>query len=257
MPAEVPVIIPQPKSAEARGPATDLSRPVRLETSGEISGGQAVLGGILDSLGVVVDEEGPYTVKVNQDPDTPAPGVSKTGRDEFYELTLSGSGAEIKCTTGLGARWGLQTFASLVRSAANGAVVPELTIKDWPDLANRGIFVENKWGPDRMTLDDWKDIIDRLAALKMNRMGVGIYGCWGNCHYGNWPTEFMMVPVPGHPELKTEKNLRWYSPSNGQWHRETHLPYLFEGDFLADVVKYGKQRGRRQPDGAGTPRVLV
>ena len=243
MSAEVPIIIPQPKSAEARGVAIDLSGPVRLEASGEISGGQTILCSILESLGVMVDDKGPYTVKVHQDPDTPAPGVSKSGRDEYYELTLNGSGAEIKCTTGLGARWGLQTFASLVRSASNGTAVPELTIKDWPDLANRGIFVENKWGPDRMTLDDWKDVIDRLAALKMNRMGVGIYGCWGNCHYENWPTEFMMVPVPGHPELKTEKNLRWYSPRDGQWRRETHLPFLFEGDFLADVVQYGKEKG--------------
>ena len=29
---------------------------------------------------------------------------------------------------------------------------PNMLIRDWPSLPNRGIFVENKWGPDRMKL---------------------------------------------------------------------------------------------------------
>jgi len=91
-------------------------------------------------------------------------------------------------------------------------------------MADRGIFVENKWGPDRMSLADWRTVIDRLSAMKLNRLGIGLYGCWGSCRFEGQPTEFLMVPVPGHPELKSEKKLRWYSPRQRKWITKAYLP---------------------------------
>ena len=55
MPAEVPIIIPQPKTIEVLGGSVDLARPVCLEATGDISGGQAILREILESLGVPTD----------------------------------------------------------------------------------------------------------------------------------------------------------------------------------------------------------
>jgi len=77
----------------------------------------------------------------------------------------------------------------------------------------------------------------------MNTLGIGLYGCWGSCRYEGQPTEFLMVPVPGHPELKTDKHLRWYSPAAAEWKTESYLPQLYDGDFLGEVVAYARQRG--------------
>ena len=104
-------------------------------------------------------------------------------------------------------------------------------------------------GPDWMSREDWFLVIQRLAAHKMNRLGIGLYGCWGNCRFEpgpdgqGWPTEFLLVPVPGHSELKSEKRLRWFSPTAREWRDETYRPRIFAEDFLAEVVAYGRERG--------------
>jgi len=197
---------------------------------------------ILSAAGVHLKEDAKTTVEVRVG-DMDAPGISEDVRDESYELEVQDRRVSIRAAAPRGALWGLHTLVDIYRAAARKAEIPALAIRDWPGLAHRGIFVENKWGPDRMARGDWFLVVDRLAALKMNALGIGLYGCWGNCRYEDWPTEFLMVPVPGHPELKTEKRLRWYSPGKGRWISETYLPRIFEEDFLGEVVAYGRDRG--------------
>jgi hypothetical protein len=105
----------------------------------------------------------------------------------------------------------------------------------------RGLYVESKWGPDLMTLDDWRHLIDEMAFLRMNSLGAGVYGCWG-VQYDGKRTEFLMVPFPGHPELQTPITVRWHSPAAGVERTLTYLPRMFEEDFLGQVVAYGRER---------------
>jgi len=109
-------------------------------------------------------------------------------------------------------------------------------------MAYRGVFMEDKWGTDLMTLDDWKGFVDYLADRKMNVLGVGLYGCW--CvQYDGAVTEFLLTPVPGHPELRKEWVCRWYSTREGQWKERRYLPLMYEQDFFGDLVAYGRERG--------------
>src|ERR671923_2710229 len=106
----------------------------------------------------------------------------------------------------------------------------------------RGLYVESKWGPDLMALDDWRHLIDEMAALRMNSLGVGVYGCWV-VQYDGKRTEFLMVPFPDHPRLQTPKTIRWYSPAAQAEQELTYLPRMFEQDFLGQVVAYGREKG--------------
>ena len=106
----------------------------------------------------------------------------------------------------------------------------------------RGLYVESKWGPDLMTLEDWRHLVDELAALGMNSLGVGVYGCWV-VQYDGRRTEFLMVPFPEHPGLETPKTITWYSPAAGAEQRLTYRPPMFEEDFFGQVVAYGRERG--------------
>ena len=188
--------------------------------------------------GAVPVEIRPASAGVLQAAGVPAPAVG-----EFYQLTIGRDGITVEAGGPRGALWGLRTLADLCDVGGDTPSAPQGQVRDWPDLAHRGLFVEDKWGPDRMTLDDWRLVIDRLARLRMNTLGIGLYGCWGGCRYEGQPTEFLMVPVPGHPELKTDKHLRWYSPAAGSWQRDSYLPRLFAQDFLGDIVAYGRQCG--------------
>jgi hypothetical protein len=202
--------------------------------------------GILTSAGIrVVANKKKYVIeaKVLDPEEFDLEDVPEDVRDEYYELEINGSLIYIRSPGQLGVLWGTQTLATVFRQVALELPVPNCVVRDWPRLANRGIFIECKWGPDRMDVLDWSLVIDRMAAMKMNRLGVGLYGCWGKCRFEGTPTEFLMVPVPEHEELKSEKHLRWYSPDMEEWKDETYLPRMFEDDFFGEVVRYGAEKG--------------
>ena len=90
-------------------------------------------------------------------------GVPETARDEYYELELKGNKAVIRAASFAGVLWGVRTLTGIYRAASMGTRMSNLAIRDWPDMPNRGIFVEDKWGPDRMTLSDWCLVIDRMS----------------------------------------------------------------------------------------------
>jgi hypothetical protein len=243
----VPGFFPEPKHVELLGGDSELSQDVRLVTSNVLPLQRKAMRGILTGAGVrVVANKKKYVIEASVvDPaELDLADVPEAARDEYYELEVSGSLVFIRTASQAGALWGTQGVAHIYRALARGAVIPNLLIRDWPSLPNRGIFVENKWGPDRMTLGDWRQVIDRLAALKMNRIGVGLYGCWGRCRFENRLTEFLMTPVPEHEEdLVNEHALRWYSPAEDAWQEETYRPRMAEEDFFGEVVAYGREKG--------------
>lgn len=149
------------------------------------------------------------------------------GQDRIH---LVGNGPE-------GTFYAVQTLKQLLR----GRSVPEVTIRDGPAMERRGLFLENKWGPDRMTLEDWKATIDFMAELKLNLLGIGLYGCW--CvQYDGQITEFLLTPISEYPKLRTPKVIRYYSAVESTWKTADYLPPLFEEDLLGEIVAYGKTR---------------
>ncbi len=242
----LPGLLPAPRNVTFLGGTAELSEDVRLVTSDVLPLQRKAMRGILTSAGIrVVANKKKFIIeaKVGDMADLDVSDVPEAARDEYYELEVRDNRVYIRTATQAGALWGTQTLGCIYRANALGHEIPNVLIRDWPDMPSRGIFVESKWGPDRMALSDWYLVIDRLSALKMNCLGVGIYGCWGKCRFEGKPTEFLMVPVPDHPELQTEKTLRWYSPDEKEWMDEPYLPAVFEEDFYGDIVAYGKEKG--------------
>ena len=231
-----PLIIPEPQHIELH--SGSVPRPAQRQTPmGSDPTEEPFADMIAEVLGAF-----DYSVTVTIDEEFAPDEVPEEALEEAYRLEIGASAAELTARAEAGVRWGLGTLRDILgRIHAGGAIAPA-TIVDWPMLRTRGVFVEDKWGPDLMELDDWKDIIDYLAERKLNNLGIGLYGCW--CvQYDGTITEWINVPVPGHPELKREWTIRFYSPEEGGEKEITYLPPIFEQDFFGDVVAYGQQRG--------------
>lgn len=228
-----PSIIPEPQHVELF--AGSVPRPARDVARSGDDGPFAAW--IAEALGQMQ-----YAVSVNLDEQFAPAEVPEEALDEAYALTIAAVGAELTARGEAGVRWGLKTLREVLSRIPEAGAIPPARIVDWPMLRTRGVFVEDKWGPDLMELDDWKHVIDYLAERKLNNLGIGIYGCW--CvQYDGTITEWIMVPVPGHPELKREWTIRWYSPADDEEKEITYLPPIFEQDFFGEVVAYGQERG--------------
>ena len=175
--------------------------------------------------------EGDYTVEIEKT-------EVLEGRKESYILDIKEDKTVIKANDGAGIFYAVITLTELYR---NGAL-PIAYIEDYPDFYDRGLLLENRYGSDFMTLDDYKRAIDYLARMKYNQLTVGIYGCW--CvQYDMRLSEFLYVPLKCHPELKTPRDIRYYSPKKGEFiEREDVLPTIFTEDYLGELIAYAKSR---------------
>ena len=160
---------------------------------------------------------------------------------EAYALEVAPTGVALRGVGGAGTFYAAQTLAQMISCQNNDVVVPISSIRDWPMMNERGLYVESKWGQDLMTLEDWKDAIDQLASLKMNLLGIGVYGCW-RMQYDLRPTEFLLLPLEKYPDLHTRKTLDYYSARKNAWQSLTYLPAMYEDDFFGEVVAYGRSR---------------
>jgi len=219
---------PDPMEALA---AETVSVAIAKATGQRAAWGAAPGGGVTISIGRSAASISAAAERLAETPDSP----------EAYALVAQGQQIALLGRTPTGTLYAAQTFAQMLRSEGEALVVDGAAIADWPDFRYRGLFVESKWGPDLMGLDDWKELIDYLAALKFNSLGIGVYGCWG-VQYDGRRTEFLMVPFPDHPELQTPKTIRYYSAKSGAWKSLTYLPRMFEEDFFGEVVAYARAR---------------
>ena len=162
-------------------------------------------------------------------------------RAEGYVLQIARDGALIKAQTEAGFFYGAVTLSRLY----DGEALPLCGIVDYPDFADRGLMLENRYGSDFMTLDDYKKAIDYLAGMKYNQLTVGVYGCW--CvQYDMRLSEFLYIPLKGHPELQTPRDVRFWSPAKQQYiERENVLPTIFREDYFGDLIKYAASRNIR------------
>lgn len=243
----IPELFPSPKSITKLEGNSELSADVRLVTNNVSPLQRKAIRSILNDTGIrVVANKKKYVVeaKVEDASNFTLNDVPEVSRKDYYELELKGSEITIRAPEQDGTVWGTQTLAGIFRVFLNGKSLPNLLIRDWSTLPLRGIFVENKWGPDKMTAAHWFKTIDQMSTLKMNALGIGLYGCWGNCRFegSSKPTEFLMVPVPGHEDAKTVHKLKWFSPEKNSWKKESYLPTMRENDtLLSDVISYASE----------------
>jgi|GEM_PF-628128 len=139
-----------------------------------------------------------------------------------------------------GVFYAVQTLISIIESSDSPAIPAQL-IRDWPGMKYRELFIEDKWGPDLMTLQDYKDLIDQMARKKLNKLSIAMYGCW-NVQYRNEVLEFFMLPLEKYPQLKTPKIIEYYSPQKSAWQRLDYLPTIFVQDYFGDLIKYGQKK---------------
>ena len=245
---EILELYPQPKKIEQLEGMSELSNDIRLVTDNVFPLQRKEIRSILTASGVkVVANKKRYVVnsRVSSPKDFDLEGVPEAVQHDYYELKVHGSEVDIRTPYQEGMVWASQTLAGLFVRSQKGLTIPNLIIRDWPDLPIRGIFMENKWGPDRMSIGDWHQTIDTLSSMKMNTLGVSLYGCWGSCRFEgpSKPTEFLMVPVEGEDDLVAWHHLRWYSGVEGEWKEANYLPTLTQPNAFSEVINYGRERG--------------
>ena len=99
-----------------------------------------------------------------------AKGVPAKG--EGYVLTVSAKGITVVSRTAAGLFYGAQTLRNLLRNAAT----PELKccrITDWPDFDLRGCSLHLR-GIPVSKMPYIKQTLDALAAMRINRVGIGL-----------------------------------------------------------------------------------
>jgi len=201
----------------------------------------------LERAGLTVARRGEtpaYELIVERTRSAPFSGIPATAAPEAYRCAVGARKGLIQASSAGGAWNGIATFLAAARIVRQGRVLGEVLVEDWPDMAWRGVFMEDKWGTDLMSLEEWKRVLDTLVGLKMNVLGVGLYGCW--CvQYGGRVTEFLMASVPGHAELRTQGAIRWHSAMEGRAKELVYLPRMFAEDFFGQLVAYGSSRGVR------------
>jgi hypothetical protein len=160
---------------------------------------------------------------------------------EEYSLSIRAGSVRITAGDPRGALHAIRTLVDLWDSCAGG-VLPEVTVRDRPTFAVRGVFVESFAGSDRMDLGDWKQLINRFAQLKFNILGVSIYGCW-DLRHGGERSEYLFTPLRDFPHLSSPQHMVTWDPAKEQEAELTYLPFMFESDFFGDLVRHAQTRG--------------
>lgn len=247
-PYEIPELFPRPKSISLLDGMTELSVDVRLITANVYPLQRKSIRAILAEAGVrVIANKKTYIIeaRIEEDGEFNFAGVPESCRSDYYEITLNGSEVLIRAQQQRGAVMAACTLASLYRMFINGTQLPNLFIRDWPDMPVRGVMIDTAWGTDRMNLAEWMRTIDQLTVLKFNALGIGIYNCMPESRFednGN-PAEFFAFPMPERDELKVTHSLSWYSAEKDVWNNDTYQASTVEKEeLLGDVLAYAKEK---------------
>jgi len=163
-------------------------------------------------------------------------------RADAYTIEITEEKATILGYDAGGAYYAAVTFAKLLTADKGNIYLPITKIVDYPDFAHRGQFLEDRYGSDFMSLDEYKDAIKYLAAMKYNTVTIGLYGCWQAFQYDNHETEFLYIPFKKYPELQTPRQVKYYSVAKRQWiYKNDILPRMFTDDYFGDLIAYGKK----------------
>ena len=161
--------------------------------------------------------------------------------NEGYRITVNADGVTIEGFGASGLYYGVVTFKQLCDWNSDGAETPAVEVLDWPDNPYRAIKEECRYGSNMMEKADWFEMIDDLASKKLNRLALGLYGCWV-IQYDGRVAEYLYLPLKDYPQLKTPQTVKYYSPTEGKWYNYEQLPPIFRDNFLGEVIRYAKDR---------------
>jgi len=155
-----------------------------------------------------------------------------------YRIAVSPDGARIE-SRGAGFGYAASTFVQLLEGW-KAPRLREVEIADWPEFPWRGIYVEVSSGAC-MTLQEWKDLVEWAAFLKLNNIVVGLYNCWQRPRNSILDSEYFLFPSRKYPQFKTP--VRMSVREHGKWIEQVGLPPMVRDDFFGGVVAYGKAHG--------------
>lgn len=166
---------------------------------------------------------------------------------EGYELTVGRDGITLAAADAAGEFYGRATLAQLARQDVDG--VPVCTIRDWPDLAVRGVMLDIS--RDKVpTLHTMKDLVARLASWKVNQVQLYIEHTFAyRGHDEVWRDASALTPDEvrelddwcraHHVELVANQNCLGHM---GRWLRhERYRPLAMTPDGFTDFM--GRSRG--------------
>lgn len=183
---------------------------------------------------------GDYKISIKVDNTDPA--FEKIESDEAYYIKTGKKETTLVGKSPAGAFYAAVTLARMLDISDDDVILPDTYIVDYPDYKYRGHTFESRYGTEFLTKEDYFEIIDYLASMKINRLCLTLYDCWG-WQYDNDPAEFLYMPVPGHPEIKSLKRIKYYSVKEGRWVYKTDLiPTIHKENFLKEVISYAKKR---------------
>lgn len=169
-----------------------------------------------------------------------APALDPSAPAQGYRLRSDGRRIELRAADAAGALFGVRTLVDLLDQT--GPALPSLAIDDHPTFARRGVFVESFPPTDAFGLDEWRELVDRFAQLKLNVLGLSVHGCW-DLRFDGDRAEQLMVPLPSFPELRTPQRVRTWDPDGGEEVVHERLPRMFEEDLLGAVVQHARAAG--------------
>ncbi len=193
----------------------------------------------LRAQGGLMPAAGEYVIELDIDPGADFAGHAVAGA---YRLSVTEAGASLTGYDAGGVYYAAVTLAQLMEAENDRLYLTGAEIVDWPDFPTRGLFIEDRYGSDFLTREDWFKAVDYFANMKYNTLTVGVYGCW--CHqYDGMLSEYLYVPFKKYPQLKTPRHVKYYSVSERKWvYKHNVLPTMFEDDYLGDLIAYGKER---------------
>ncbi len=240
-------LIPKPQRINVRGGGVmiaEFGKPQYTlavqHTDVRVQEGAALIRARLADLAVLEGDGGAYPICLFVDPANEK--FADIDKNEAYFIDVAASGATLCGKDAAGAFYAAVTFAQMLYTEGDGVYAALAEILDFPDLARRGHFIESRYGTEFLSRENWFEFIDYMAKMKINTLTVGVYGCWGY-QYDGRRMEYLYVPIKKYPQLKTPKNIKYYSVKEGKWvHRDGILPTMFEQDFLGEVIAYGKRK---------------
>lgn len=188
----------------------------------------------------VTSNLGSYKITLKLDGQNPV--FKDIDKNEAYFIDISETETILCGIDEAGLFYAATTLVQMLSSKGNDIFLPECYILDYPSFEKRGHFVESRYGSEFFTLSDWYDFVDYMASMKLNRLTIGVYGCWGR-QYDNRKMEYIYVPIKKYPELKTPKNSKYYSVKENKWvHEDDIIPPTYNEDLLGKIIAYGKKK---------------
>lgn len=249
-PQELLFTIPEPRQIILTGGMTELSEDVRLVTSNVLPLYRKTMRTVLAAAGIrVVANKKKFIIdiRVEQPGVLELQDVPEAAREEYYEIDLQDNAVTVRTATQIGALWGTHTLAGIYKAKARGIAIPNLRLRDWPDHSLRGAVLKSLWGLDRLTAEEWAVVFERLAATKLNLVGIPLDGGRTAVH-PDTHSEGLLAPFADAAEAARENHLSWYSPNLKIWKSEKALPKFHAtdpvaGDYLKQILNMARENG--------------